>query len=310
MTGPETQRRPFNEMASTEAGILIMMLTTASFAASDSIVKLIGTTVPLLVLLWVRYLFQAMVLGVWSVRRGNVGLLLSSMRHSNLKLQFLRAVLLLSNSACSFAGLRYLELPVTTSLAMMAPLIATLLAATVLGDIVSKGKWAMVVTGFIGMLLVVRPGGSAFNWAIVYPIGAATTFACFQVVSSRLSKVGDATTTNLLTALIGTLVLTVLVWADQAETLPQIKSVSAKHWIGVMSMAAVATLAQLLMLQALKRAPLSVLTPFSYLQLGFASLFSWALFRQIPDDWMIAGMAVIALSGIGTVWIHQRGRFS
>jgi drug/metabolite transporter (DMT)-like permease len=286
----------------TGAGIFIMIATTATFAASDSTIKVIGAAVPLLALLWVRYIFQAVVLGIWQGRRG----VLNMFRTGSAKLQIFRAMMLLANSACTFAGLRHLPLPVTTSLAMLAPLISTLLAALVLKDDVPRSKWAMVVLGFIGMVLVVRPGGSQFTWTVVFPIGAAATFACFQVVSSHLSRVDDALTTNFLTAFFATLVLCVLVWMDQAETLPALGRVSFNNWLLVALMASVATGGHLLMLQALKRAPLSVLTPFSYAQLAFAAFYSWLLFGQLPDMWMAIGMCVIAASGIGTVLLHGR----
>ncbi|WP_250493528.1 DMT family transporter [Caballeronia sp. GAWG1-1] len=286
----------------TVAGIAIMVLTTATFAASDSTVKVIGTAVPILALLWVRYLFQMVVLGVWQARLGTLKLF----RTDSLKLQIVRALLLLTNSACTFAGLRHLPLPVTTSLAMLAPLISTLLAALVLKDHVPRSKWAMVVLGFIGMLLVVRPGGSQFTWTVVFPIGAATTFACFQVVSSHLSRVDDAVTTNFLTALVATIVLCTLMWMDQSQMLPELALVEWKSWLLVALMATMATIGQLLMLQALRRAALSVLTPFSYSQLAFAAFFSWVLFGQVPDRWMAIGMCVIAASGIGTVLMHGR----
>jgi drug/metabolite transporter (DMT)-like permease len=286
----------------TGAGIAIMIATTAAFAASDSTVKLIGAAVPLLALLWVRYLFQAIVLGAWQTRRDPRCLF----RTGSIKLQIVRALLLLTNSACTFAGLRHLPLPVTTSLAMLAPLISTLLAALVLKDDVPRSKWAMVALGFIGMLMVVRPGGSQFTWTVVYPIGGAATFACFQVVSSHLSRIDNPITTNFMTGLVATIVLTVLVWMDQAETLPALAHVQASNWLMVAFMATMATGGQLLMLQALRRAPLSVLTPFGYGQLAFAALFSWLLFGQIPDTWMAIGMCVIAASGIGTVVMHGR----
>jgi drug/metabolite transporter (DMT)-like permease len=286
----------------TGTGIAIMIATTCLFAASDSTVKLIGAAVPLLALLWVRYLFQSIVLGVWQARRGAFNMF----RTGSAKLQIVRALLLLSNSACTFAGLRHLPLPVTTSLAMLAPLISTLLAALVLKDDVPRSKWAMVVLGFIGMLLVVRPGGSQFTWTVIFPIGSAATFACFQVVSSHLSRVDDPITTNFLTAFFATLVLCALVWMDQAETLPALARVPLASWMLALFMASVATLGHLSMLQALKRAPLSVLSPFSYAQLAFAALFSWLLFGQIPDMWMAIGMCVIAASGIGTVLMHGR----
>jgi drug/metabolite transporter (DMT)-like permease len=186
-----------------EAGILYMIATTAAFAGSDATVKIIGVTIPLLAMLFVRYLFQAVVLGVWQAAHGahplrEMGLL---------KLQLIRAVMLLLNSAFMFAGLRALPLPINTSLAMTAPLITTLLAATVLSESVPRAKLAMVVLGFAGMLMVMRPGSSQFNWTVVFPIGAAVTFACFQIASSKLSKTGDPITTNFLTGVVATVIL-------------------------------------------------------------------------------------------------------
>jgi drug/metabolite transporter (DMT)-like permease len=79
-------------------------------------------------------------------------------------------------------------------------------------------------------------------------------------------------------------------------------------WLLVLVMASLATMGHSLMLQALRRAPLAVLTPFGYAQLAFATLFSWLFFGQVPDLWMTLGMLVIACSGIGTVLLHARGR--
>jgi drug/metabolite transporter (DMT)-like permease len=303
---PRYFNRSFFPADSVEAGIFFMVLTTAAFAGSDSMTKFIGSTVPLLALLWVRYVFQTVVLAVWLAKRG-----MRDFRGARpFRLQLLRAILLLLNSASTFAGLRYLPLPVTTSLAMMAPLITTVLAATLLNESVPRSKWAMVILGFIGMLMVVRPGSGEFSWTVFFPIAAATTFACFQVVSSKLSKTGDAMTTNFLTALVATVTLSALLWAAQATLLPEIRNVRFGSWFLVLIMASLATLGHMLMLQALRRAPLAVLTPFGYAQLAFATLFSWAFFGQIPDLWMTLGMLVIALSGIGTVLLHARARGS
>ncbi|WP_345889819.1 DMT family transporter [Paraburkholderia sp. Cy-641] len=297
-------KRQITFLMTAEFGIAMMVATTATFAASDSVVKAIGASVPLLALLFGRYSFQAVALGAWQARRGaghfrKVGVL---------KLQFLRAFFLLVNSACTFAGLRYLPLPVTTSLAMMAPLISTLLAAILLNEDVTKSKWSMVVLGFIGMLIVVQPGSGEFSWAVAFPIGAATTFACFQVVSSRLSTAGDPITTNLITAVVASIALAGLLWVDQADLLPAIRKVTVGSWLMVLAMGFLSTLGHLLMLQALRRTPLAVLTPFGYAQLAFATLFSWAFFGRVPSVWTAVGMIVIAVSGLGTIVLHARGR--
>jgi len=287
-----------------EAGVALMVATPATFAASDSVVKAIGTAVPLVALLLGRYCFQAVALGIWQARRGA-----QHFRDAGvLKLQLLRALLLLLNSACTFAGLRYLPLPVTTSLAMLAPLISTMFAAILLNENVSKSKWSMVILGFVGMLTVVRPGSGEFSWTVAFPIGAATTFACFQVVSSKLSTAGDPITTNFITALVASIVLAALLWVDQAGLLPEIRKVTISNWCLLLMMATLATFGHLLMLQALRRTPLAVLTPFGYAQLAFATLFSWAFFGKVPDIWTALGMIVIALSGMGTVLLHARSR--
>jgi drug/metabolite transporter (DMT)-like permease len=166
----------------------------------------------------------------------------------------------------------------------------------------------MVVLGFIGMLIVVRPGSGDFSWTVAFPIGAATTFACFQVVSSKLSTAGDPITTNFITALVASIALAGLLWVDQADLLPEIRKVTVGSWLLVLVMASLATFGHLLMLQALRRTPLALLTPFGYAQLGFATLFSWALFGKVPDIWTALGMLVIAISGIGTVLLHARVR--
>lgn len=284
------------------AGIMITIAMTAVFAASDTTVKVIGPAVPLLALLWVRYLFQVIVLGIWQARRDVYALF----RTSNITLQIVRALLLLTNTACTFAGLRHLPLPVSTSLAMLAPIISTLLAAIVLKDEVPITKWAMVVLGFAGMLLVVRPGGGQFTWTVLLPIGAATSFACYQVVSSHLARIDDVNTTNFLTALGATSVLCVFLWIDQTNLLPALARVQLGAWLLVGFMATMATVGHLLMLQALRRAPLSLLTPFAYAQLAFAALFSWLIFGQVPDAWTALGMCIIAMGGIGTVLMHGR----
>jgi drug/metabolite transporter (DMT)-like permease len=274
-----------------------MLMTTLLFAGSDAMAKLIGTTVPLLAMLWFRYLFQTLTVGFLLVRRGVWRLRFPA----PLRLQVLRALLLLGNSACTFAGLRYLPLPVTTALAMMAPLFTTLLAAMLLGERVQIGQWAAVAAGFAGMLVIVRPGSTGFSWAVCFPLGSAITFACLQVVSSGLSRSGDPFATNFLTALLATFVLTGLVLADQATFVPQVRQVPGSSWGLLLVMATLATSGQILLLAALRRAPLSLLTPFTYTQLVFAAMLGWIIFGRVPDSYTAFGICVIAASGIGTV---------
>src|SRR5690349_5217001 len=147
---------------------------------------------------------------------------------------------------------------------MLAHLISPMVAALLLHEIVSKSEWSLAVLGFAGMLIVVRPGSGALSWTVAFPIGAAATFACFQIVSSKLSTAGDPITTNFITALVASIVLAALLWVDQAGLMPEIRKVTVGNWCLLLMMATLATFGHLLMLQALRRTPLAVLTPFGY----------------------------------------------
>lgn len=273
------------------------------FAACDTTVKMIGATVPLLILLCLRYICQAVVLGLWQAHHD----VWTLFRTKSIKLQMMRSALLLTNTACTFSGLRYLPLPVATSLAMLAPLISTLLASLILKDEVPLKKWAVVVLGFSGMLLVVQPASVQFTWSILYPIAAATSFACYQVVSSHLARVDAVSTTNFLTALGAVVVLCAVLCIERVDMLIAVAHVRPLRWLLAAAMALLATGGHLLLLQAMRRVPLSLLSPFSYMQLGFAALLSWLFFGEIRNLTAVAGMCLIAISGMVTAFLNSRG---
>lgn len=298
-----TPSRPLRARSASSLGIGYIVLTAGCFATSDATVKHLGATLPILVLMWTRYAFQTTVMASLQMRRRRWQDLI---RSNHPRLQVLRAVLLVANASCSFAGVQLLPLPEFTALVMLAPMFSTVLAAVVLGERVSRWRWAMVGLGFVGMLAIARPGQGMLGWAVLLPVAAAVLFAFFQIVTNRLATRDDSVTTNLLSGLGALLVLCVALAVLPVDAVGVLSRADRIDWLLIGALGAVATLGQIAMTLAIRSAPLSVLTPFGYVQIAFAACIGWLLFRHSPDLWATSGMALIALAGAATVVINGR----
>jgi drug/metabolite transporter (DMT)-like permease len=277
-------------------GILLIVLATLCFAALDTATKYAVTLAPVLMLLWFRYAFQA--LATLTLRFPVQGFRLLST--PNPRFQTLRGVLLLITSACSFFGLQYLPVGEFTAMVMLSPLVATALAAWVLKNHVSLQRWLLMVGGLGGVLLVVRPGGQVFSWALLFPVLLVTTYAWFQILTSRLSGVENPYTTHFYTGLVGMLVMSPIMifsWNTSALTM---------HWPWFVLVGFLGTLGHLMLIRAFQRAPAPVLTPYLYTQIAFATLSGWLFFRHVPDALAWLGIAVIATSGVGNALLSAR----
>lgn len=277
-------------------GILLIVLAALVFATLDTATKYAITLVPVLMLLWFRYAFQAVVTFAlrFPVQRAS---LLST---PNPHFQTLRGVLLLTTSACSYFGLQYLPVGEFTAMVMLSPLVATALAARVLKNHVSPRRWLLMATGLGGVLLVIRPGGQVFSWALLFPVLLVTAYAWFQVLTSRLSTEENPYTTHFYSGLVGTLVMSPLVvfsW-DTAALLT--------HWPWFVLVGFLGTFGHLMLLRAYMRACAPVLAPYLYTQIAFATLAGWLVFKHVPDALAWLGIAVIAVSGVANALLSVR----
>ncbi|MBT9506147.1 DMT family transporter [Rhodoferax sp.] len=282
------------------AGIALIVLAALSFTALDTVTKHGATLAPVLMLLWFRYAFQAVVTFAlrFPVQRRAL------LNTPNPRFQTLRGVLLLVTSACSFFGLQYMPVGEFTSIVMLSPLASTALAAWLLKDPVPKRRWLLLAGGLAGVLLIVRPGGQVFGWALLFPVLLVTTYASFQVLTSRLSGEENPYTTHFYTGLVGTLVMSPIVvfsW-DTAALLA--------HWPWFVLVGFFGTFGHLMLIWAFNRASAPVLMPYLYTQLAFATCAGWLFFRHVPDALAWLGIAVIAASGIGNAVLsaHEHAR--
>ncbi len=278
-------------------GILLIVLAALAFALLDTATKHATQLAPVLMLLWFRYAFQAVVTFLlrFPVQRRSL------FATPNPRFQALRGVLLLATSFCSFFGLQYLPVGEFTAIVMLSPMVATALAALVLKNHVAHLRWVLMGVGLTGVLLVVRPGGQVFGWALLFPVVLVGTYAWFQVLTSRLSGDENPYTTHFYTGLVGTLVMcpvVLLSWRTQALL---------DHWPWFVLLGFLGTFGHLMLIRAYNRASAVVLAPFLYSQIAFATLAGWLVFRHAPDALAWLGIAVIAASGIGnaTLSAHE-----
>lgn len=277
-------------------GIFLIMLATFTFALLDTMTKHATQLVPLLMLLWFRYAFQAVVTLAlrFPVQKARIFVT------PNPRFQALRGVLLLTTTACGFFGLQYLPVGEFTAMVMLSPMVASAMAAWTLKTHVSPRRWALMGLGLLGVLLVVRPGGQVFGWALLFPVVLVTSYAWFQVLTSRLSGDENPYTTHFYTGLVGAVVMTPIMlfsWSTAALL---------SYWYWFLLIGIFGTFGHLMLIRAYNRANAVVLTPYLYTQIAFATLLGWLVFRHVPDGLAWAGIAVIAASGVGNAMLSAR----
>ena len=277
-------------------GIALAIAAVACFAALDTSTKYVGQAVPLVMALWCRYAFQAVVTA--AAMLPSRGLTLLHARRPGL--QLLRGVLLLACSSFAFMSFRVMAVGDVTAIGLLTPIVVTLIAVFAFGERLSVPRWACVVGGFAGALTVVRPGGSMFGWALLMPLGLLAANTGFQMVTGRLANLNDPATTHFYTGCIGAALTTLLLpffWTG---------ALAPALWGALLLLGVFATLGHFLLILAYQRVPATTVMPFLYLQIAFAVLAGWLVFAHAPDRWSLSGIALIAVSGAAGTWLAAR----
>jgi drug/metabolite transporter (DMT)-like permease len=209
-------------------------------------------------------------------------------------LVLLRAVCL---SAVSLtAALAFQRMPVAETIAIvfLAPFAVTLLAGPLLGEKVQPMSWIAAAGGFVGVLLIVRPGSGLDPLGVVFAGLTAAGSVVYNMLSRSLARTETSWSMMFWTALVGTVIFTAITSGQGAVTLPRGLDLVALGAMGALSL-----VGHLLFTQAFRYAPASALSPINYLQLVWSGLLGFAVFGHMPDTWALAGMGLIALSGAG-----------
>ena len=218
--------------------------------------------------------------------------------------QIARGTLLAFSSAMAFAALRRMPVAEFTAIVMLTPVIATLVARVWLKERISPLRWTLVVGGFMGALIVVRPGSGLIGWAALLPLMAAFSNAAFQIMTSRYAPHEDPFTTNFYTGATGMAIATPILLASVADPLEKLLEAPGLQVGALAAVAVLGTTGHLLLIMALGKAPASTLMPFQYAQLGVAALAGFIVFGVVPDAWGWIGMAIIGICGAASAWLN------
>jgi drug/metabolite transporter (DMT)-like permease len=275
--------------------VLLIAGAVLCFSLLDGIIKLLTQRYPVPLLVWARYGVQAVAMVLWLAPSMGANLL----RTRRLPMQVARSVILVGSSMLFFNALRFLPLAEATALSYLAPMLVVLLSALLLRERLTWVRMALVGAGIAGMLLIVRPGTEVFRGGALLVLGSASLYAVFQILTRKLAG-EDIRVTLFYPAIVGTALMTV--------ALPWVATDAALSWAdaGLIVVAGLfGTVGHFMFIRAFQHAPASALTPFTYLQLVWATLFGWAVFGRFPDGYTLVGMAVITGSGLA-VALHER----
>ena len=279
------------------SAVLMIVGAVACFSVLDGIIKTLSARHPVPLLVWARWGFQVLAMLLWLAPKMGTGML----RTRHLRMQLLRGVLLVGSSLFFMTALSHLPLADATALNYTTPTIVIVLAIVFLDERLTPSRLAFVVAGLAGMLMIVQPGAEIFKGTSLFALGSAGCYALYQI-TTRMVADDDPRVSLFYPALIGTLLMT-FVW-------PWFGSRIDVAWTDVAWLAGIGvlgTIGHFLLILAFQRAPASALTPFTYIQVVFATLIGWLVYDDFPDALTLAGMALIAGSGLLLTW-HERRR--
>ena len=279
-------------------GVILTVAACALFAVLDSATKFSGQLLPVLMVLWLRFLAQACVTSALVLPRNGFG----ALKTQHLKFQLLRAIAGLLTTVCAFFCIQSMPLANFTAIWSAAPLFIVVASALIFKERVSTARWELLVMGLLAVIVIVRPenDGHSLGLSALWPVGLLICGTTYQVLGSRLSRLDSPSTTQIYSTWLPILLTTPLVgWVWQPIDHWQIYAAAA-----VMGLCS--GIGHLMLLQAYTYASPATVAPFLYSQIGFAMLMGWLFFGQMPDALSLAGMSVVTLSGLLGVWLGVR----
>lgn len=287
-------------MSTAARGIVLILLANFGFAGMDAVSKTLTMEYSVAQILWVRFAFFAAFATVLAWRRG--GGVIRQFKTTRPVFQIARALLLVAEIGCFILAFRYMQLADTHSIGAVFPLVITALSALWLGETVGVRRWTAVAVGFVGMLVILRPGLSVFDPIALLPFAGAVMFGVYQVMTKVISRTDSMETILLYTGWIGVAAMSFFgpfywEWPD------------ARGWGLLLLAGLLGSIGHATVIKALEIAPASVLQPFNYTLLVWATGIGFVVFGDLPDIWTVVGAAIIVSSGL-YVWWRERVRAS
>ena len=267
--------------------IIFSLLGWMFLPVMDGFAKFLSDDLPILQITWARYFFTV----VFTLPIMMFFFKKQLVWSDKPKLQILRGLILLSANICFFYAISIISLAKALTLAFVAPLIVTAFSPVMLGEKVGFKRWTAVVVGFIGSLVVIRPGFVELNFASFAALGTGILYGFYLIITRKLSTSDNPLLTLLMTGMVGAILVSAIIpfyWVK-----PSLNQWSLMAGIGVF-----ACIGHLFLILSLKYADASKLAPLGYTEIITNILISYYFFHELPDNWTYLGLFIIVLSGL------------
>jgi len=279
-------------------GIALMCGAVACFALLDTTAKYLSLSMSTFEVVWARYtgafLFPFIVSNPWT-RPGLT-------RTARPALQIGRSVLLLGSTMCNFAALRYLQLDEAIALVFSTPFFVAALSGPLLGEWVRWRRWTAIAVGFVGVLVVTRPGPGSFQPAALLSLSAALFYALYSLTTRMLARTDSNETTLFYSNIVGAAALLPVVpfvWTTPTDPLVIALMIST---------GAIGSFGHYLLIAAHRLAPAAVLSPFIYTEIVLVIALGYLVFGDLPNRFTLAGAAIVVASGLYIVHRERKVR--
>ena len=253
----------------------------------DAIAKYLSSELPFFQITWARYFFT-----VFLVLPFMFFFFKDQLKWTeNPKLQFYRGLTLFFANICFFYSISIISMAKALTLAFVAPLITTTLSFFFLGEKVGIRRWSAVIVGFLGILIVIRPGFIEFNLASIAAIGTGCFYGLYLIITRKLHSTDSPLLTLLLTGVVGAMIgsfIVPVVWVNP----------SLIQWFWLILMGLFACLGHILLIYSLKYADASKLAPFGYIEIIPNIILGYFFFNDFLDLWSFLGLFIIISSGL------------
>lgn len=274
--------------------VALIVAAGIALAGMDGTAKFLALEIPVVMVLWGRYVFHtAITFGYYSINTRS----LQFLRARRPGLQLFRAFSLFGATFFMYMAVTRMPLGDASSIQFLAPVLVTALSGLLLGEHVGPRRWMAVACGFVGVLLVARPGSGVLGWNALLPLATAVLLAIYMIMTRIIRDKDDPAATTFYSTAVGTLVLSLLVifyW--QTLTLFQ--------WGLMVTMGAAGAVGHFMLVKAFHSAEASMLSPFTYAQVIAAILWGYLIFGDVPSIWTLAGAVVVISSGL-YVWYRE-----
>ena len=262
----------------------------------DAIAKVLGDDMSPVQIVWGRFAFQFVFMGAAIL----LTLDASALRTTQPLVHIVRGILLAVATTFFFFSLQFLPLATAIAIFFVQPMILTLLSALLLGERIGWHRRIAVTTGFIGALIIIRPGSESFTLASLLPLAAATFFASYLALTRSVANVDHPLTMQFASAVAATVVVSLVLAAGLIGNVSNFQpSVPSAYQLGLMAtIGMIAAVGHLLVVIAINRAPTSLLAPFGYAEIVSATVLGYLVFNDWPDTYTWLGISVIVSSGL------------